>query len=73
MGTMIIQYFLLMVDRGFSGGSVVKRLPANAGDARGARSVPGTGRSAEKEMAIPTPVFLAEKPRGQRSLAGYSP
>ena len=43
MGTMIVQYFLLMVDRGFSGGSVVKRLPANAGDARGARSVPDGG------------------------------
>ena len=26
----------------------------------------------EKEMAT-TPVFLTEKPHGQRSLAGYSP
>ena len=45
MGTTIVQYSLLMIDRGFSGGSVVKKLPANAGDARDARSVPGSGRS----------------------------
>ena len=29
----------------FSGGTVVKNLPANAGDARDADSVPGSGRS----------------------------
>ena len=30
---------------GFRGGSVVKKLPANAGDARDASLVPGSGRS----------------------------
>ena len=31
--------------RGFPGGSVVKNLPANAGDTRDAGSIPGSGRS----------------------------
>ena len=30
---------------GFPGGSVVKNLPANAGDARDVSSIPGSGRS----------------------------
>ena len=30
---------------GFPGGSVVKNLPANAGDARDMGSIPGSGRS----------------------------
>ena len=30
---------------GFPGGAVVKNLPANAGDARDADSIPGSGRS----------------------------
>ena len=30
---------------GFPGGSVVRNLPANAGDARGEDSIPGLGRS----------------------------
>ena len=38
---------------GFPGGSVVKNLPANAGDARGASSISGLGRSSlAEEMAI---------------------
>ena len=31
--------------KGFPGGSVVKNLPANAGDTRVAGSIPGSGRS----------------------------
>ena len=31
---------------------MVKNLPANAGDARDVGSIPGLGRSLEKEMAI---------------------
>ena len=31
--------------RGFPGGTGVKNLPANAGDARGTGSIPGSGRS----------------------------
>ena len=34
-----------MMYRGFSGGSVVKNLPANPGDAEDVGSVPGSGRS----------------------------
>ena len=30
--------------KGFSGGSVVKNMPANAGDARDVGSIPGLGR-----------------------------
>ena len=45
--------------------SVIKNPPANAGDVRNTGSNPGSGR--------PTPVFLPEKPHGQRSLAGHSP
>ena len=35
---------------GFPGGSMVKNLPAKAGGARDASSIPGLGRSLEKEM-----------------------
>ena len=35
----------------FSGGSVVKILPANAGDARDVGSIPGSEDPLEKEMA----------------------
>ena len=34
-----------MVSLGFSGGSVIKNLPANAGDARDMGSIPELGRS----------------------------
>ena len=54
---------------GFPGGSVVKNLPAKAGDAG---SIPGLGRSLEKEMATHSSI-LAWKIQGQRSLMGYSP
>ena len=33
-----------MMEMGFSGGSVVKNPPANAGDARDVGSIPGSGR-----------------------------
>ena len=34
-----------LIDIGFPDGTVVKNLPANAGDARDAGSIPGSGRS----------------------------
>ena len=52
---------------GFPGGSVVKSLPANAGDQG---SIPGPGRSPGEWQ--PTLVFLPGKSHGQGSLAGYS-
>ena len=35
----------LMIHMGFPGGTVVKNLPANAGDTRDAGLIPGLGRS----------------------------
>ena len=53
---------------GFLGDSVVKNLPANAGDVG---SIPGSGRSPGEETG--TPVFLPGKSHGQRNLVGYNP
>ena len=53
--------------QGFTGGSVVKNLPANARDAG---LMPGTKDPLEKEMATHS-VFLPGKFHEQRSL--YSP
>ena len=55
---------------GFSGGSVVKNPPANAGDVD---LIPGSGRSPGEGNGNPTPIFLPEKSCGQRSMAVYSP
>ena len=48
---------------------VVKNLPASAGDARDAGSIPGPERRAWQ----PTPVFLPRESHGHRSMAGLSP
>ena len=58
---------------GFPRGTLAKNLPANAGDARDAGSIPGSGGFLWSRKWQPTPVFLARKFHGQRSLAGYSP
>ena len=59
----------------FHDGSVVKNLPASAGDVslipRLGRS-PGGGTCNPLKLQ-PTPVFLPGKSHGQRSLADYSP
>ena len=52
---------------------VVKNPPANAGDMRGAGSIPGSGRSPWRRAWQPTPVFFPGESHGQRSLVGYSP
>ena len=52
----------------FPGDSVVKKLPAHAGDAS---SIPMWERWRREWQ--PTPVFLPGKSHGQRGLAGYSP
>ena len=49
----------------------VKNPPASAGDARDLALIPRSGRSSGGGNG--NPVFLPEKFRGQRSLAGYSP
>ena len=56
--------------RGFPGGSVVKNLPANAGDTD---LIPGSGRFLGRRKWKPTPVFFPGEYHGQRSLVGYSP
>ena len=57
---------------GFPGGTVVKNLLANVGDAGDAGSIPGTGRAPEEGVATHSSV-LPGKFHGQRSLVGYSP
>ena len=54
----------------FPSDSVVKNLPANAGDMS---SIPGLRRTPWRWKWQPTPVSLSGKSHGQRSLAGYSP
>jgi len=47
---------------GFPGGVVVKNLPASAGDPRDTDSVPGSGRSLEKETATHSSTLPREIP-----------
>ena len=51
---------------------VVKNLPANAGGARDAGSIPGVRKIPWRRAWQPTPVFLPKESHGQRSQAGYS-
>ena len=55
---------------GFPRGLVVQILPANAGDAGDAGSIPG--KISWRRTSQPTPVFLPGESYGPRSLAGYS-
>ena len=63
------------VPKGIPGGSVVKNLPANAGDSGNTSWIPASGRSPGEGHGKPLqyPVFLPGKFHGQRSLAGYVP
>ena len=54
---------------GFPGGSMVKNLPGNAGNAR---KDPWVRKIPWRRKWQPTPVFLPGKSHRQRSLAGYS-
>ena len=56
---------------GFPGGSVVKNLPANAGN--DASLIPGLGRSPGRGHGNPLLIFLPRESHEQRSLASYSP
>ena len=56
--------------QGFSGGSVVKNLPANARDSG---LIPGPERSTGEGNGNPLPYSCLENPHGERSLVGYSP
>ena len=57
---------------GFPGGSVLKNLPAKAGAAGDACSIPESGRFPWSRKWQPIPIFLLRKSHGQRSLVGYS-
>ena len=57
---------------GFSGGSVVKNLPGNAGDPKGTGPIPGSGRSLGGGNGTPLQYSWLES-HGQKSLADYSP
>ena len=50
---------------------MVKNPPANAGDARDAGLIPGSGRSPWSRKWQPSLIFLTRKFHGQRSLVGY--
>ena len=54
------------MDLGFCGGSVIKNLPANAGNAG---RIPESGRFPWRRKWQSTSVFLPGKSRGQRSLS----
>ena len=56
----------------YSGGSVVKNLPANVGD-EGLQVRSLGWEDPPEEGMQPTPVFLPGESHGQRSLEGYSP
>ena len=62
-----------MMLKDFLGDSVVKNLPANAGDARDAGSIAGLGRSPGEGNGSPLQYSCLENPHGQRSLEGHSP
>ena len=47
---------------GFPGGSVVKNLPANAGDARDMGSIPRSGRAPERGNGNPLQYSCLENP-----------
>ena len=55
---------------GFPDSTVIKNLPANAGDVS---LIPGSERSPGVGKRQPTPVFLPGKFHEQRSLVGYRP
>ena len=55
---------------GFPGGSVVRNLPANAGDTG---SISDPGRSPGEGNGNPLQYSCLKNPHGQRSLAAYSP
>ena len=57
----------------FPGGAVVKKLPANTGDAGDTGSIPGSGRSPEEEMGTHSSILAwripwTEEPGGPQSM-----
>ena len=57
----------------FSGNTVLKNPPANAGDPGEAGLIPGSGRSPEGGNGVPLQYSCWENSMDKRSLMGYSP
>ena len=57
----------------FPGGSLVRNLPASAGETGDVGSIPGLGRSPGGGNGNPVQCSCLEKSHGQRSLVGYGP
>ena len=53
-------YIYYIASEGFPGGTVVEKPPASAGDTGDAASVPGSGRSLEKEVATHSSVLAGK-------------
>ena len=66
-------YFLIIVQRGFPGGTVVKNLPASAGGARDTGLILGWERSPVEGNGNLLKYSCLGKSHGQRSLVCYSP
>ena len=64
-----MQYIYIYIYKSFPGGSVVKNLPANEGEAEDVFDS-WVGKIPLTRKWQPTPVFLPGKSLGQRSLAG---
>ena len=62
MGHMVCIAFSYSSFMGSPGDSVVKNLPANAGATGDMGSIPGSGRSLEKEMATHSSIFAGIVP-----------
>ena len=61
-----------MFGRGFPGDSVIKNLPASAGDTEEHRFDPWIGKIPRRREWQPTPVFLLGKSMDRRAWRGYS-
>ena len=57
---------------GFPGGSVVKNLPASAGDTGDMGSIPGSGRFPGRRNGNPLQYSCLENPKDRGTWAGYS-
>ena len=59
--------YKVLVNKGFPGGTVVKNLPASAGDSGDLGLIPGLGKFPWSREWQSTPVFLPGKFHGQRA------
>ena len=64
---------ILYYSKGFSGGTVVKNLPASVEDTGDMDSIPGSGRYPGGGNASTRQYSCLENSTDKRSLAGYSP